>query len=200
MPALCLGTRCALVRQKGDTSPSPGSCSRSPSPPVENTMLCVPVASPAQGVPCLSPLQSPASSLQDEWGGEQGPEGHPSLTGGQQSPRSSPGGIQTSFAGAQAGEAAVPPSPAVFWVNFCLRQHKSIPPAAPVLLGDVARAVLPHLPQIVLSAANESSTKTPLQELSVSGDWDQDWNGQTHLSSAPALPSPAAFVSSSCSV
>lgn len=39
-----------LPPQRGrrmDTSPSPGSCSRSPSPPVENMMLWLPKASPA---------------------------------------------------------------------------------------------------------------------------------------------------------
>lgn len=146
--------------------------------------------------PCLSPLQTPAPPLQDERG-ESGPlRDIPHSQGGQESPRSSPGRIQTSFAGAQAVKAAVSPSPAVFWVNFCPRQQKSIPPAAPVLLGDVPRAALPHLPQIIPLAANNFSTKTPLQGPHVSGDWD----GQTHLSSAPTLPSPAAFVSSSCSV
>lgn len=40
----------SLPPQKGtrmDTSPSPGSCSRSPSPPVENMMLWLPEARPA---------------------------------------------------------------------------------------------------------------------------------------------------------
>lgn len=62
------------VRQKneGDTSPSPGSCSRSPSPPVENTMLCVSGQScpgtPWTGCPWLVPAANPNSIPADEWG------------------------------------------------------------------------------------------------------------------------------------
>lgn len=133
-----------------DTSPSPGSCSRSPSPPVENRVLWLPEDSPAghparsQAVPlcpALVPTAKPACIHPCSGNGERAgpsavslsgvPQRCPSLTDRAGEPKGFSRGAQTRSARARAEEAAALPPPPLLW---CMSRPGSTKP--PLLQGS----------------------------------------------------------------